>query len=51
MAGIIAPNIFPKCGVPVLCIPVSILAIGLFSKITKVKEILKRNLKLLLLIS
>jgi hypothetical protein len=44
MAGIIAPKIFPKCGVPVLCIPVKIRAMGLFSKKTKVKEILKRRL-------
>jgi hypothetical protein len=27
IAGIIAPKRFPKCGVPVLCTPVSILAI------------------------
>ncbi len=27
MAGIIAPNKFPKCGVPVLCTPVNILDI------------------------
>ncbi len=27
IAGMIAPSMFPKCGVPVLCIPVSILAI------------------------
>ena len=25
IAGIIAPNIFPRCGVPVLCMPVNIL--------------------------
>lgn len=35
IAGKIAPNRFPKCGVPVLCTPVSILAIG-FSVCTNV---------------
>ena len=30
MAGFIAPNIFPKCGFPELCIPVSTLAIIVF---------------------
>lgn len=42
MAGITAPKIFPKCGVPVLCIPVKILAIILVSK----KDKGKRNPKL-----
>jgi hypothetical protein len=28
MAGKIAPNMFPKCGTPLLCIPVNILAIA-----------------------
>ena len=32
IAGIIAPNRLPKCGVPVLCTPVSILAIVLPAK-------------------
>lgn len=27
MAGIMAPSRFPRCGVPVLCMPVSILDI------------------------
>jgi hypothetical protein len=30
IAGKIAPNKFPKCGVPVLCTPVKILAIADF---------------------
>jgi hypothetical protein len=30
MAGTIAPKIFPKCGVPVACIPVRILDMILF---------------------
>ena len=29
MAGIIAPNKLPKCGLPLLCMPVKILAIVL----------------------
>ena len=31
IAGMIAPNRFPRCGVPVLCMPVNILAILLFN--------------------
>ena len=30
-AGFIAPNIFPKWGLPVLCIPVRILAISIIN--------------------
>jgi hypothetical protein len=30
IAGKIAPNKFPKCGVPVLCTPVKIFAIVIF---------------------
>lgn len=28
MAGLIAPRIFPRCGMPVDCMPVSIRAMG-----------------------
>jgi hypothetical protein len=51
MAGTIAPKIFPRWGVPVLCMPVKILAIILFSKMDKGKRNPKKGLKLLLLIS
>ena len=36
MAGFIAPKIFPKCGLPELCIPVSTLAITVF--LSQIKE-------------
>src|SRR5690606_32483634 len=50
IAGTIAPKIFPRCGVPVLCIPVSILDIVLkiFSKGTFFGSL--ASFKLLLLI-
>jgi hypothetical protein len=35
MAGIIAPKMFPRCGVPVLWIPVKTLAIRSFYKNNK----------------
>jgi hypothetical protein len=37
IAGIIAPKRFPKCGIPLLCIPVKILAIVFCLKSETVK--------------
>jgi hypothetical protein len=50
MAGMIAPKMFPKCGVPVLCIPVSILAIAFCARLAKVKQLKKYSAKSLFLI-